>query len=181
MTCCRCGRARTPQWQATRLVLIGLAVLAAAIFVAVRYEAQVARVNWSIVTGVCGAAFMVYLFWRWASDPESTLEPLDLILDPTTLRVSLWRVLIVIAFAIGVWTMGQWVITGNVPPDSGAILTLYGTILGSLVAKVASGEWAEVKANRQPIPAPETPQPGPAMPFGTLAAEAATDGEGKKP
>lgn len=181
MSCCKCcGRDRTPKGQATRLVLIGLAVLALSIFVSVKFEDQVQRVNWAIVTGVCGFTFMVYLFWRWASDPESTLEPLDMILDPVTRRVSLWRVLICVAFAIGVWTMGQWVITGDVPADADKILYLYVTILGSLVAKVASGEWADVKANRQPIPAPDTPAPGPAMPFGTLAAEAATDVEGKR-
>lgn len=137
----------------------GLLVLAAAIYVSVAFEAQVRRVNWGIVTGVCGAAFLFYLFWRWANNSESNVEPLDMILDPVTRRLSLWRVLIVLAFAIGVWTMGQWVISGEVPADADKILWLYGTILTSLVAKVASGEWADAKANRQPVPVGYAPPP----------------------
>jgi len=162
---------RTPRYEATKLVVLGLVVLAGAIYLSLEFETQVRRVNWGIVTGVCGAAFMVHLFWRWASSSDN-IEPLDMILDPVTRRVSLWRVLIVVAFAMGVWTMGQWVITGAVPADADKILFLYGTILGSLVAKVASGEWADVRAGRQPAPAgcpPTVPDPTPP----TLPAPAA--------
>ena len=159
---------RTQQQSATWLVVVGLLVLAGAIAISFEFEAQVRRVNWAIVTGVCGGAFMVYVFWRIASNPDNGFDPLDLMRDPVTQRASLWRVLIVVAFAIGIWTMGQWVITGSVPPGADKIIYLYSTILLSLVAKVASGEWADTKANRQPVPAgcdpalpaPQAPQPG---------------------
>jgi len=163
---------RTPRYRATTMLAGGLVVLLAAIYLSVEFDAQVRRVNWAIVTGVCGGAFFFYMFYRGASDPKNTIEPWDMILDPVTRRISLWRVLILVAFALGVWTMGQWVITGDVPPDADKILYLYGTILGSLVAKVASGEWADVKANRQPVPAGSAPPPAPDSPIGTVSTQA---------
>ena len=151
---CHCCNQRPPKRRtAALLAIVGILVLAVAIYISVAFEAQLHRVNWATVTGVCMVSLMAYLFWHWARDPDNTVEPFDMILDPVTRRVSLWRVMIVIAFAIGIWTMAQWVITSKVPTDADKIIYLYGTILGSLIAKVASGEWADVKANRQPVPA----------------------------
>ena len=64
-----------PRHRSTTLVLGALVVLAGAIFLAVEFEQQVRRVNWAIVTGVCGAAFLAYLFVRWANDSDSSVEP----------------------------------------------------------------------------------------------------------
>lgn len=139
--------------QAASLTLLAVFIVAVAVYVSVEFSVQVRRVNWSIVTGVCGGAFMIHMFYQLAVDPSNTVDPLDMILDPVTRRVSLWRMMIVIMFALGVWIIVQWVISGKVPDGAGQITALYGTMLGSIVAKVASGEWADVKANRNPVPA----------------------------
>lgn len=144
----------TPAWKVTLALVMSFGV---AIWLSQEYGAWLTKVNWSMVTGLFGGIVFAMMFYRWAKEPN-TFDPLDMFLDPVTRRVSPWRVYIAITFAVGMWLIVTWSL-GKVPERSEIIVALYGSILTGLVAKIASGEWADVKANRQPSIAQEPTPP----------------------
>lgn len=147
--------ARVPS--ATVAFTAGTALLAIALYVAIEFEHQVSKVNWSIVTGIMAFGTFMYVFYLWASDPTNTVRPWDMVLDPVTNRLSLWRTLITVTFIEATWVLAQWQIVG-VPKDADKIIYLIGTVMVGLLAKVANGEWTDVKAGRDPtMAAPPMP------------------------
>lgn len=140
-------------WEDVRVSVLAVLTLVLSVIVAENHGEYLRKLNWSLILLVYGSFWGMYVFNKWANRVDNTFEPVDAFLDPVTRRFSIWRTMIVITFFMGLWIMGTWTITGEIPDNYAAILTLYGTILTTFVVKAVSGEWADVKAGREPVKA----------------------------
>ena len=161
-TLCRYEPPKAPGYPvgAGYVIVLGLVLLVAAIYVSLEFEPVMRRIKWSIVSGIMMVATFLYVIYRWSRDPNNTLRPWDMLLDPVTNKLSLWRFLFLTSFGEASWVLGQWQIVG-VPKDADKIIYLIGTVIMGLLVKVMNGEWVDAKAGRDLTIAPTPPAPVP--------------------
>lgn len=151
-------------WEDVRVWILGVLTLILSVIIVENHGEYLRRLNWSLILLVFGAFWGLYAFNKWSNRLDNTFEPMDAFLDPVTRRFSIWRTMIIITFGLGIWMISTWTITGKVPDGAGSILTLYGTILTTFVAKAISGEWVDAKAGREPVKAEDPVLPAMSKP-----------------
>jgi hypothetical protein len=90
--------------RALRLVVLAILTFAIAIIVVVRYGAEIDKINWRLVSLMCGLGFAAYMIYEWNTN-EQRYNFVDLFL--TEGKVDLWKHLVVLSFALFAWAVVQ--------------------------------------------------------------------------
>jgi len=133
-------------WATARAIWAALSVLivfAGIVLFVARYEKELERINWPLVSILCGFAVAGCAVYRWQHNPGS-YDLVDLVKNPKTGLADPYRHFLFIFGGLGAWSVVQVVLA----KEWSTLTPLLGLLLGYFVAKPAVDGLAEAWCNR---------------------------------
>lgn len=137
------------KWPALFSVIAGLMTLVLIVFVVDRFEAQLVKINWPLVSLISIFVFGGMLVYRW-NDQLARYNVIELVMNPKTGKPDPYRHLLFLMSGLGAWACIQVVLNKQwdvVTP----LLTL---LIGAFVAKPALDGFSDAIASRPAAPEP---------------------------
>lgn len=120
---------RQAQLRAFGVIVALLATFAGIVLFVARFEAELKRINWPLVSVLCAFAFAGYMIYQWQRNPRTTYDISDLVMKDG--KADPYRHLLWVFGGLGAWSVVQVVLAKEWP----TLVPLLGLLLGYFVAK----------------------------------------------
>src|SRR5690242_20187159 len=110
------GLFRTPlvsnssKWRAGAVALAAIMTFVLIVIAVDRYEDSLAKINWALVSIMCGFAVAAVAVYRWNRWGPKGYNLVDLVRNPKTNRADPYRHLLFVFAGIGAWAVVQVVL-----------------------------------------------------------------------
>ena len=140
------------KWTALWTVVGGLVTLALIIVGVDRFEAQLTKINWPLVSLMSLFVFGGFMIYRW-NDELARYNLIDLVMNPVTGKPDPYRHLLFLMSGLGAWACIQVVLA----KQWDVLTPLLTLLIGAFVAKPTLDGFSDAIARRPPAEKPVGP------------------------
>src|SRR6185312_8282153 len=131
------------RWAAIGSALLILSTFVLIVYVVDRFEVQLTKINWPLVSLICVFVFGGVTLYRWNADLQR-YNLIDMVMNAKTGKADPYRHLLFLFAGIAAWAIVQVVLAKS----WGTLTSLLPTVLGIFVAKPAVDGIADAWASR---------------------------------